>query len=196
LEFLQAAAASGPGVEEPTPIQKFLGGSPSALRHVTSAKPAPVGWGTQEYFSVSAFKLISSSGKETFIRYHVVPEAGVQTLTDSEKSGKSADYLSEELAERIKKGPIGFKLLAQVAAEGDVTDDATVSWPSDREVVELGTVKIEKLVDGEESAEEQKKIIFDPIPRVEGVEASKDPLLEVRAGLYLLSGRERRAGTA
>jgi catalase len=45
----------------------------------------------------------------------------------------------------------------------------------------------------EESLKEQKKIIFDPIPRVEGVEPSDDPLLEVRASVYLISGKQRRA---
>jgi len=43
------------------------------------------------------------------------------------------------------------------------------------------------------NAAEQKKIIFDPIPRVEGVDASADPLLEMRAALYLISGQQRRA---
>jgi len=39
----------------------------------------------------------------------------------------------------------------------------------------------------------QKQIIFDPIPRVEGIDPSEDPLLELRAAIYLLSGRRRRA---
>ena len=33
---------------------------------------------------------------------------------------------------------------------------------------------------------QQKHIIFDPIPRVDGIEASGDPLLELRAAIYLL----------
>jgi catalase len=44
-----------------------------------------------------------------------------------------------------------------------------------------------------DNAHEQKQIIFDPIPRVEGIEPSDDPLLELRAAIYLLSGRRRRA---
>jgi catalase len=40
---------------------------------------------------------------------------------------------------------------------------------------------------------QQQHIIFDPIPRVDGIEPSADPLLELRAAAYLLSGRERRA---
>src|SRR5882672_2377949 len=39
---------------------------------------------------------------------------------------------------------------------------------------------------------EQKQIIFDPIPRPDGIEPSDDPLLELRAAVYLISGRRRR----
>ena len=57
--------------------------------------------------------------------------------------------------------------------------------------MELGTIRL----DGpeEDDAELQKKIIFDPIARVQGIEPSNDPLLELRAAVYLISGRERRA---
>ena len=40
---------------------------------------------------------------------------------------------------------------------------------------------------------EQQHIIFDPIPRVDGIEPSDDPLLDPRATVYLMSGRRRRA---
>jgi catalase len=46
-------------------------------------------------------------------------------------------------------------------------------------------------VDDKEPA--KRKIIFDPIPRVDGIESSGDPLTEVRSEIYLLSGRRRRA---
>jgi catalase len=45
----------------------------------------------------------------------------------------------------------------------------------------------------ENNDKEQKYIIMDPIPRVQGIEPSDDPLLELRAALYLISGRQRRA---
>jgi len=69
-------------------------------------------------------------------------------------------------------------------------DDATIHWPADRPVVELGTITLTSLV--EDNAAEQKQIIFDPIPRVDGIEPSDDPLLELRAAIYLISGRRRR----
>jgi catalase len=43
---------------------------------------------------------------------------------------------------------------------------------------------------------EQRHIIFDPIPRVDGIDVSEDPLLKPRADIYLMSGRRRRAAGA
>jgi len=46
-----------------------------------------------------------------------------------------------------------------------------------------------------DNAHEQKHIIFEPIPRVEGIDPSEDPLIELRAAIYLLSGRRRRGAS-
>jgi catalase len=92
--------------------------------------------------------------------------------------------------ERVAKTPARFTIRVQVAEPGDVVDDATQHWPESRKLVEFGTLELTGPV--ENDAAEQKHIIFDPIPRVEGIEASADPLLELRAAVYLLSGRRRR----
>jgi catalase len=191
LEFLRAAGASGPDVPHPTPVEKFVGASPSTQAFLGYPKPSPVSYGTQQYYGVTAFKLVDANGKETYIRYHVVPESGVQTLDEAGEKAKGENYLQEELVDRLKKGPIVFTLKAQIAEEADVTDNATIRWPESRKVVELGTVKVEAVLPDNEK--EQKNVIFDPIPRVDGVEASADPLLDMRAAVYLISGKERRA---
>jgi catalase len=41
----------------------------------------------------------------------------------------------------------------------------------------------------------RRKIIFDPLPRIEGLDSSGDPLTDVRADVYLLSARRRRAAS-
>ena len=48
----------------------------------------------------------------------------------------------------------------------------------------------------DDQAPERRKIIFDPVPRVDGIDPSGDPLTEVRSDIYLLSGRRRRAAGA
>jgi catalase len=50
---------------------------------------------------------------------------------------------------------------------------------------------LDKIV--EDTPAQQKHIIFDPIPRVDGIEPSADPLLDLRAAIYLISGRRRRS---
>jgi catalase len=180
-------------------IGEFLEQNPSAKRFVEAPKPSPVSFASQEFWGVNAFVLVDGQGRRTAVRYRIVPagDGGVDTLGEEELKGKSATYLFDELearfADPIASSKVSFKLLAQIAEAGDPTDDATIVWSEERPVVELGLIELDSLVDGEKSAVQQKRVIFDPIPRVDGVEASDDPLLEMRAAVYLVSGRGRRA---
>lgn len=186
--FLQMLGALGSGT-----IGKFLEENPSAAAFVQDPKPSPTSFATEKFFGVNAFKLIDKSGKGTFVRYQIVPEASYSVLSDDELKEKSATYLFDELEVRVAKGPMLFQLNAQIAEDGDPTDDATKHWPDDRKVVQLGMIKVEEIEPSVESKKDQQRIIFDPIPRgIEGIEASDDPLLEMRAAVYLISGRERR----
>ena len=190
LEFLQAAAASGPDVPSPKPIEQFLGSHPAALAFVQAPKPFPVSLALQTYYAVTAFAFTNAAGVTKFGRYRVLPEQGNQFLSDADAAKLSSNYHFDELLARVAKSPIRLKIVVQVAAPGDVADDATVHWPESRELVELGVIELSEPI--KDNAAEQKQIIFDPIPRVDGIEASADPLLELRAAIYLLSGRRRR----
>ncbi|GKZ83054.1 hypothetical protein AnigIFM56816_007882 [Aspergillus niger] len=66
-----------------------------------------------------------------------------------------------------------------MAQHGDVTDDCTVLWPESRAEVKLGQVHLHSVMEDNET--EQKRIIFDSVPRVEGIEPSGDPLIDTRA---------------
>ena len=186
--FLAMLRALGDGS-----IGSFLEATPSAAAFVQAPKPSPASFATEKYFGVNAFTLISADGGKTSVRYRIAPEAGVETLSEDEVKGKSETYLFDEIVERLAGSSIKFKLMAQVAQAGDPTDDATQHWPEDREVVELGTIELKEILSEQESRKLEKNVIFDPIPRVEGVEASDDPLLDVRAAVYLISGKGRRA---
>jgi catalase len=191
LEFLRAAMASGADVPSPKPIEQFLGAHPAALAFVQAPKPFPSSLARQTYFAVTAFAFTSTDGVTRNGRYRIVPVEGNDYLTDEQVAAIPANYHFDELAERVAKAPAAFRILVQVAEPGDIADDATVHWPESREVVEFGTMELTEVIP--DSLAQQKHIIFDPIPRVEGIEASADPLLELRAAIYLLSGRRRRA---
>jgi len=82
--------------------------------------------------------------------------------------------------------------IIQLAEPSDVVDDATIHWPEERRLLHFGTIVLTATAPEDEP---HKRIIFDPIPRVDGIEPSDDPLLELRAAIYLLSGRRRRQAT-
>jgi catalase len=190
LEFLQAVASSDPSKPSPTPIEVFLGSHPKALAFVQTPKPFPSSFARESYFGVTAMRFTNNDGVSRFGRYRITPDAGNHYLDDATASTRNANYLFDELNERIANGPLGFQILAQVANDDDVVDDATVHWPEERPLINLGKMLLTNPVP--DNAHEQKKIIFDPIPRVDGIEPSADPLLELRAAIYLLSGRRRR----
>jgi catalase len=190
LEFLKAAVASGADVPSPKPIEKFLATHPATLAFVQAPKPFPTSFAHDTYYGVTAFAFTNAAGETRYGRYRIVPEAGNEYLTAEQAAGLAPNYHYEEIVERVAKKPARFTIRVQVAEPGDVVDDATQHWPESRKLVEFGTLELTGPV--ENDAAEQKHIIFDPIPRVEGIEASADPLLELRAAVYLLSGRRRR----
>jgi catalase len=191
LEFLRALAASDPSKPHPTPIEAFLGSHPKALAFVQTPKPSPASFAREAYFGVTALRFTNKEGVSRYGRYRIVPEAGVEHLDDEAVKTKGANFLYDELPARIAKGPVSFQILVQIAGDNDIVDDATEHWPDERPVVNLGKIELHKLV--ADNDHEQKHMIFDPIPRVDGIEPSNDPLLELRAAVYLLSGRARRA---
>jgi catalase len=190
LEFLRAVAATDPSKPSPSPIEIFLGSHPKALEFVQTPKPCPSSFARETYFGVTAMRFINQDGVSRYGRYRITPEAGNHHLDDAAAKSRDANFLFDELTERIASGPIRFQLLVQAANENDVVDDSTVHWPAERPLINLGGIVLVTPVP--ENAHEQKKIIFDPIPRVDGIEPSDDPLLELRAAIYLLSGRRRR----
>jgi catalase len=190
LEFLRAVVASGPDVPSPKPVELFLGSHPAALAFVQAPKPSPASFAKENYYGVTAMRFINKEDASRYGRYRIVPDAGVEHLGPEITKDKGPDFLFDELNERIAAGPVSFQIFAQLANEGDEVNDATVHWPEDRPLERLGQMVLTAPVAND--AQEQKKIIFDPIPRVEGIEPSDDPLLELRAAIYLMSGRRRR----
>ena len=181
LELLRAVATGNPSA--------FLATHPAALRFVQTPKPSPASFATESYFGVTAFRFTNQQGLARYGRFRVVPHAGVQHLGEAEAKSKGENYLFDELTRRVEVGPIRFDIQVQVATDKDVVDDATIQWPADRPLIHFGTVELTAKAPEDE---EHRRIIFDPIPRIDGIEPSEDPLLELRAAIYLLSGRRRR----
>ncbi len=191
LDFLNALIAIDPAGPHPNAFEQFLGAHPAALTFVQIPKPIPTSFARESFFAVSAFKFTSADGTSRYGRYRVLPAAGNEYLDEAGAAAQTSNFLFDEIAERVAKGPVKFRIVVQLARDSDTIDDATVRWPEDRPQVTFGEISLTGITAN--NASEQQNIIFDPIPRVDGIEASADPLFEPRANIYLMSGRRRRA---
>ena len=189
LGLLQSIAASGTSTEKPSPIEKFLGSHPAAAKWVSTPRPAPVSFATLSFYGVNAFKFTNAKGESHYARYQIIPLAGEHALDAAAAEKAAPDYLMDELPKRIAKDPVKYRLLAQVAKEGDVVDDATVEWPADRERIELGVLTLTGAVADQIPA--QKALLFNPLALPEGIEPSTDPVLMVRPAAYAVSYGQR-----
>lgn len=191
LDFLNALIATDPAGPHPNAIEQFLGTHPAALAFVQAPKPIPTSFAKESFFAVSAFKFTNPDDISQYGRYRILPVAGNEYLDDAAAAAKTPNFLFDELKDRVAKGPVKYRIVVQLAKDGDTLDDATVRWPEDRPQLTLGEISLTAIAP--DNPTEQQRIIFDPIPRVEGIEASSDPLFEPRANVYLMSGRRRRA---
>jgi catalase len=191
LEFLNALIATDPAGPHPNAIEQFLGAHPAALTFVQTPKPIPTSFAKESFFAVSAFKFTNADGVSRYGRYRMLPAAGNEYLDEAGAASRSPNFLFDEIKERVAKEPVKFDVVVQLAEKGDTTDDATVRWPEDRPQIRFGEISLKEIAPN--NASEQQHIIFDPIPRVDGIEASADPLFEPRANIYLMSGRRRKA---
>jgi len=193
VEFLNAVIATDPKGPHPNAIEQFLGAHPAALTFVQIPKPIPTSFAKESFFAVSAFRFTNTDGMSRYGRYRVLPAAGTEYLDETAAAARSPNFLFEEIRERIGKEPVRFRVAVQLAQDGDIIDDATVRWPEQRTQLAFGEISLQEIAAN--NASEQQHIIFDPIPRVDGIEASVDPLFEPRANIYLMSGRRRRAAS-
>jgi catalase len=189
LALLTAISKSGPGVPKPTPVEQFLGSHPAALKYVSTPKPPPQSFGTLAFYGVNAFKFTNAKGVSHFARYQILPAAGEHALPAADTTKADPNYLIDELPKRIAAGPVKFRLVAQVAKEGDVTNDATAVWPPDRAIVELGVISL--TATEKEQVKEQKALLYNPLSLTSGIEASADPILAARPPAYAVSFAQR-----
>jgi catalase len=191
LEFLNALLATDPAGPHPNPLEQFLTGHPKAAVFLQIPKPVPTSFARESFFAVSAFRFTNGAGVSRYGRYRILPAAGNEYLDELGAAAQGADFLFDELKQRVANEPVSFRISVQLAEDGDTVDDATIRWPETRGLLVLGEFSLRQIAP--DNASEQQHVIFDPIPRVDGIDASADPLFEPRANIYLMSGRRRRA---
>ncbi len=187
------AQASGPSAAWKLPL--FLARHPEALRVLPVAAPTlrpPSSYAGIPYYGLHAFKWVDADGGERFVRYTLMPFERGRYLTPWDARGRGADYLQDEIRERVALGPVRFTLEVQIATPGDPIDDPSAAWPSARRRMDVGTFEITALETERETGGDV--LVFDPTRVVDGIELSADPVLNFRHLAYSESVARRMQG--
>ena len=195
LEFLRAQLpdpSTGRPVADAVP--KFLSTHPAAAAFVgrLMQKPIPASYGQSRYHAEHAFRFTAADGSSRFGRYRWIPDATEAFVSPDDAGKKSANFLREDLEGRLRNGVVGFRLLLQMAAPGDPTDDVTVLWPDDRPLTELGHLDVNAI--SPTSADDERRLVFDPSNCTDGIDLSADPILQIRSAAYSISYDHRSKG--
>lgn len=185
-EFLELMRAQGDSQER---LEQFLAEQPviaAAVATIAKAGDPPRSWANVAFNSLVAFRLVNAEGGEQCVRWRLVPEDGEQSLPEDDRAGADRDFLMTEILTRL---PVRYRLLAQLAEDGDPSDDSTVAWPAEREWVDMGVLDLT----GPDTERERDGdvLINDPMRLVDGIEPSDDPILHIRPLVYSESIKRR-----
>lgn len=187
LGFLEARLPGADGKPDPAKIKAFADANPETTTQGKwlAGKPVPASYAGVNYWGIHAFTLTNAQGAGAVVKFKLVPTAGEAGLTDDEAKAKPADFLVDELKDRLAKGPASFDLVAIMGEAGDPVNDVTALWPEEsRKSQKLGTLAVSALAD----AAKCDGGIFDPTQLADGISGPKDdPLFAIRSPAYAVS---------
>ncbi|MGB6206968.1 catalase family peroxidase [Mycobacterium sp.] len=189
--FVALLRAMRPGITTPLRLAGYIATHPGffgALPILRAANRVPASYATIQYYGLHAFRWIAADGSTRFVRYQLVPAASEEFLPPRIAAERSADFLIDELDERLASEPVRFSYQVQVAADGDSTVDPSKPWRS-TQTVTVGTLDITGVDTEREHGDDI--VVFDPMRVTDGIEASDDPVLRFRSLAYSASVKLR-----
>jgi catalase len=173
-------------------LNAFLAKHPetAAALKVIGSHPFSSGFADSPYYGLNAFRFVNAKGESTPIRWYVAPDQKAETTNSA---GTDKNYLFDALIQQIHAKPLRWHLMLTVGQPGDPTADATLQWPSERALIDAGTLTIDSIESDDSSP--TRNITFDPLVLPDGIAPSDDPLLSARSAAYSVSFR-RREGEA
>ena len=178
-----------PETKRPNPdkVKAFADANPEVLLQGKwlAGQPVPASYAKANYWGVHGFGFVDAAGKKTFGKWVFEPVGGTQGLSDDEAKAKGADFLIDELRQRVASGGAAFDFKLQLAQPGDKLDSAVTPLPDERQKVSLGRLTIKSVA--ADAAGPCLGITFNPMILPKGVEPSADPMLAARAAPYAVS---------
>jgi catalase len=181
-ELLLASAS-----KDPNAMKTFAGAHPEIAAFGAWAKNAPWtgSYAEERYNGLNSFVFTDGSGAEHTVRWSLVPAARPVAVVPADLAKRGPDFLEQEIAERVRGGPMHWTMIVSVADPGDPTSDPSKAWPKDRRASEVGTLTVQQI-----QAEPDgpcRDINFDPTVLPSGMRTSDDPFPAARSAAYARS---------
>ena len=190
LGRLQSLIAD-PETKKPNPekVKAFADANPEVLLQgkYFASQPVPASFGKVNYWGVHAFAFVDAKNNKQFGKWIFEPVGGTQGLSDEEAKAKGAEFLFDDLRQRVAAGGSGvaFDFNLQLAQPGDKLDSAVTPLPDDRKKVTLGRLTLKTVA--ADSTGPCVAVNYNPMVLPKGVEPSADPMLAARAAPYAVS---------
>lgn len=180
---LSIASAS----KDPNAMKAFTGAHPEFMAFGAWAKSAPWtgSYAEEQFNSLDSFVFTDSSGKESAVRWSLLPAALPVPVSPDDLAKRGPDFLEQEIVKRVRGGPQRWTMIVTAADPGDPTADPSKAWPADRRAIEVGTLVVQQI-----QAEWNgpcRDINFDPTVLPAGIRTSDDPFPAARSAAYAKS---------
>jgi catalase len=172
------------GSKDPAAMPQFIAAHPGFAAFAAWAQSAPWtgSYAQQRYNSLDSFVFANASGMRSIVRWSLLPAAAPVAVTPAELAQRGADFLEQEISERIKAGPLQWALVVSVAQAADPTADPSKAWPEDRRAVTVGTLRVRAIEPERDGA--CRDINYDPTVLPAGMATSDDPFPAARSAAY------------
>lgn len=176
---------------DPAKTVEYIKNNPSVRANVAWNQTAgtPKSYANTEFFGLHTFFYDDASGKQTKFRWHLTPDAGVESFTKEEAAKLENGFLTPALEKQIAAGEASFTLHASIGKEEDTNIDPSSPWPEDRTKVALGKITLNSA-----GGDACKNFNFDPNLLSAGFTPSEDPVLRMRSAAYAVSFGKRLSG--
>jgi catalase len=181
------------GSKDPNAMKNFAAAHPEIAAFGGWAQSAPWtgSYAEDRYNSLNSFVFVDAAGRESVVRWSLLPAAQPVAVPPTELATRGANFLAEEIVKRVGSGPQRWTMVVTVANPGDPTADPSKAWPSDRRAVDVGTLVVQRI-----EAERDgpcRDINFDPVVLPAGMRISDDPFPAARSAAYAKSYNRRTA---
>ena len=190
------ALITATGNSNPNAIKSYIASHPEFLAFAGWVKDhaRTESWAESRFNSLDSFLLVDSSGTKHAVRWSFVPEAKAVILSHDELASRSPDFLELDILQRVAEGPQRWDLVMTLAHPGDPTADPTKAWPSERRIVNVGTLVVQQIE--QEADGPCRDINFDPSVLPPGITTSDDPFPAARSAAYRVSYDSRMSETS